>query len=116
MLKDYQPAWVGDTNLNGTVDRTTLMVLYYGGLLISDMQFTLTAVDDDGTVTTKEFQSVFLKDTVEKSADFLRGVGYFFDELSIIVNEETPYDDDTTPEFLTEQNESSYVHFSATAD
>ena len=93
------------------------MVLYYGGLLISDMQFTLTAVDEDGTVTTKEFQSVFLKDTVEKSADFLRGVGYFFDELSIIVNDETPYDEElAAPEFLTEQNESSYVHFSATAD
>ena len=115
MQQDWQPAWVGDTNLTGAVDRTTLMVLYYGGLLISDMQFTLTAVDEDGTVTTKKFESVFLKDTVEKSADFLRGVGYFFDELSIVVDDETPYNDEQ-PQFLTEENNSSYVHFSATAD
>ena len=66
------------------------------------MQFTLTAVDDDGTVTTKEFDSVFLKDTVEKTADFLRGTGFFFDELEIVVNEETPFSDRKAPETLEE--------------
>ena len=61
-----------------------------------------TAVDDDGTVTTKEFDSVFLKDTVEKTADFLRGTGFFFDELEIVVNEETPFSDRNAPETLEE--------------
>ena len=47
-------------------------------------QFTLVAVDEDGVCTTsKEFETVFLNDAVEYYGDFLRGVGYGFDELSV---------------------------------
>ena len=47
-------------------------------------QFTLLAVDEDGVcTTTKEFETVFLNDAVEYYSDFLRGVGYEFNELSV---------------------------------
>ena len=62
--------------------------------------FTLTWVDEDGTESKKEFQSAYLTDVVEKTEDFLRGVGFFFDELK--VSNESHYGDeqleDTTPE------------------
>ena len=45
--------------------------------------FILTAIDDDGTNTTKEFKSEGLKEVVEKTSDFLKGVGYVFDDLHI---------------------------------
>lgn len=77
------------------------------------MQFTLTAVDDDGTITRKEFDSVFLKDTVEKTADFLRGTGFFFDELEIVINEETPFSDNV-PETLEEA--AQFVKFTSTPE
>ncbi|BCU95879.1 MAG: hypothetical protein CM15mV10_2680 [uncultured marine virus] len=44
--------------------------------------FILTATDQDGTVTTKTFDSEFLGDTVEKVEDFLHGVGFCFEELT----------------------------------
>ena len=47
-------------------------------------RFTLRSVDDDGTVTVKQFESLFLDDVVDKTADFFRGVGFVFDELSIV--------------------------------
>ena len=50
--------------------------------------FTLTAVDDDGTVTTKEFSSPFLAEVVEKTDDFLRGVGFVYEELNVIHSDE----------------------------
>jgi len=66
--------------------------------------FTLTCVDEDGTESKKEFQSAYLTDVVEKTEDFLRGVGFFFDELK--VSNESHYGDeqleDTTPELITD--------------
>ena len=50
--------------------------------------FILTAIDDDGTNTTKEFNSEGLKEVVEKTGDFLRGVGYVFDDLTYTVTNE----------------------------
>ena len=44
--------------------------------------FILTATDQDGTVTTKTFDSEFLGDTAEKVEDFLHGVGFCFEELT----------------------------------
>lgn len=44
-------------------------------------QFTLTCVDEDSTVTTKEFDAMLLNEVVEKTQDFLKGVGYVFEEL-----------------------------------
>ena len=44
-------------------------------------QFTLICTDEDSTVTTKEFDAMLLKDVVEKTQDFLKGVGYVFEEL-----------------------------------
>tara|TARA_B100001057_G_scaffold477688_1_gene547215 strand:+ start:25455 stop:25688 length:234 start_codon:yes stop_codon:yes gene_type:complete len=45
--------------------------------------FILTATDEDGTVTTKEFEGTILQDVVEKTSDFLHGVGYVFDDLIV---------------------------------
>ena len=44
-------------------------------------QFTLTYVDEDSTVTTKEFDAMLLNEVVEKTQDFLKGVGFVFEEL-----------------------------------
>ena len=44
-------------------------------------QFTLICTDEDSTVTTKEFEATVLNDVVDKTQDFLKGVGYVFEEL-----------------------------------
>tara|TARA_B100002019_G_C21094745_1_gene510429 strand:+ start:557 stop:763 length:207 start_codon:yes stop_codon:yes gene_type:complete len=54
--------------------------------------FTLTCTDDDATVTTKEFEATILTEVVEKTQDFLHGVGYVFDEIQVI--EENTIDED----------------------
>jgi hypothetical protein len=54
--------------------------------------FTLTCTDDDATVTTKEFDATILTEVVEKTQDFLHGVGYVFDEIQVI--EENTIDED----------------------
>ena len=46
-------------------------------------QFTLICTDEDSTVTTKEFEATILEDVVNKTEDFLKGVGYVFEELHI---------------------------------
>lgn len=48
------------------------------------MQFKLTCTDEDGTITRKEFDGIFLDDVVSKTQDFLHGVGFVFDELGVI--------------------------------
>ena len=54
-------------------------------------EFNLVCTDDtDGTVTTKEFNSTYLADTVEKIEDFLHGVGYVFDSLDLVVGKSDP--------------------------
>ena len=47
-------------------------------------QFTLTCTDDDATVTSKEFEATILTEVVEKTQDFLHGVGYVFDEIQVV--------------------------------
>lgn len=47
------------------------------------MQFTLKCQDEDGTVTAKTFEGVFLDDVVSKTQDFLHGVGFVFEELGV---------------------------------
>jgi hypothetical protein len=61
-------------------------------------QFTLICTDEDSTVTTKEFESAYLQDVVEKTQDFLKGVGFVFEELHTQVYPlpETDADDDYT--------------------
>tara|TARA_B100000902_G_scaffold274099_1_gene259972 strand:+ start:694 stop:909 length:216 start_codon:yes stop_codon:yes gene_type:complete len=49
-------------------------------------QFTLICTDDDQTISTKEFEATILQDVVEKTEDFLRGVGYVFEGLNTEVN------------------------------
>tara|TARA_B100000073_G_scaffold321130_1_gene301401 strand:+ start:665 stop:883 length:219 start_codon:yes stop_codon:yes gene_type:complete len=44
-------------------------------------QFTLICTDEDKTVSTKEFEADILEEVVEKTQDFLKGVGYCFEEL-----------------------------------
>ena len=46
-------------------------------LVIPMPSFILTAIDDDGTNTTKEFTNDELKDVVDKTSDFLKGSGMF---------------------------------------
>jgi hypothetical protein len=48
-------------------------------------QFTLICTDEDSTVTTKEFDATILQEVVEKTQDFLKGVGYCFEELGVQV-------------------------------
>ena len=62
--------------------------------------FTLTCTDEASTVTTKEFKSAYLQEVVEKTGDFLRGVGYYFDDLTIVkVDEEIIEEDETYEEY-----------------
>ena len=64
-------------------------MLYLECILEKPMpSFILTAIDDDGTNTTKEFNSEGLKEVVEKTSDFLKGVGYVFDDLTYTVQQE----------------------------
>jgi hypothetical protein len=57
-------------------------------------QFTLTCTDEDETVTSKEFDATILTEVVEKTQDFLHGVGYVFEELQV-VEQVIENDDDT---------------------
>jgi len=45
-------------------------------------QFTLICTDEDQTISTKEFEATILDEVVEKTEDFLRGVGYVFEGLN----------------------------------
>ena len=57
-------------------------------------QFTLICTDEDSTVTTKEFEATVLEDVVDKTQDFLKGVGYCFEALHTQVYP-VPETDDT---------------------
>ena len=73
------------------------------------MQFTLTCRDEDGTITEKRFDGVFLDDVVSKVQDFLHGVGFVFEELEII----NSYSDEKTSwvDFITEtEDKVAQVH------
>ena len=54
-------------------------------------RFILTATDDDETITTKEFESSYITDVVDKASDFFRGVGFCFEEIT--VSNESRFDD-----------------------
>jgi|TARA_B100000035_G_scaffold80794_1_gene67736 hypothetical protein len=57
------------------------------------MQFTLTCRDEDGTLTRKEFDGMYLDDVVSKTQDFLHGVGFVFEELEVQTYPENSQDD-----------------------
>ena len=66
------------------------------------MHYTLTHLDEDGTISTKEFDGIMLDDVVSRVQDFLHGVGFVFDELEV-VNYSTEDDGEVTAkEFLQE--------------
>ena len=68
------------TSVTGGLEPPFFM-LYYVSIQRRIMpQFTLIARDED-TVTTKKFESAYLQDVVEKTQDFLKGVGFCFEEL-----------------------------------
>ena len=46
-------------------------------------KFYLQSICEDGTTTTKSFESVFLNDTVEYCGDLLKGVGFEFEDLKV---------------------------------
>ena len=61
-------------------------------------QFTLTCTDDDETITSKEFEATILNEVVEKTQDFLHGVGYVFEELQVLEeNDESVTTDNVIP-------------------
>ena len=45
-------------------------------------QFTFICVDEDKCKTTMEFEAIFLPHVVDKMEEFLKGTGFYFDELS----------------------------------
>ena len=75
------------------------------------MQFTLTCRDEDGTITRKQFDSVYLtdvvkefeatvlEDVVDKTQDFLKGVGFCFEELHTQVYPVPETEDDTNDDW-----------------
>ena len=65
------------------------------------MQFTMSCRDEDGTVTEKRFESVFLDDVVAKTGDFLKAVGFVFEELQTQVY---PTEEESNPQFLQEED------------
>ena len=61
-------------------------------------QYTLTCTDDDETITSKEFEATILTEVVEKTQDFLHGVGYVFEELQVLEeNDESVTTDNVIP-------------------
>ena len=84
------------------------------GVFNFDMQFTLPCRDEDGTKTQKKFESAYLDDVVQQTGDFLRGVGFVFDEIQTVNETDTTT---TEKEFLTEGNTPyDVVSFSHTSD
>lgn len=65
------------------------------------MQFTMSCRDEDGTVTEKRFESVYLDDVVGKTEDFLKGVGFVFETLEV---QTYPVEEESTPQFLQEED------------
>lgn len=57
------------------------------------MQFTLICRDEDGTVTEKRFEGEYLDSVVGNVGDFLRGCGFYFDELEAVSGDvdESPF-------------------------
>lgn len=75
------------------------------------MQFTFTCRDEDGTITEKRFDAVYLDDVVSKAQDFLHGVGFVFEELEVQVYPvqieevaETDDQEEDNPVFLSEED------------
>lgn len=68
-------------------------------------KFKLSCTDEDGTKITKKFESIFLQQTVENIADFLRGSGYVFDEIVVqnYTEEVTEDGEDSGPFYLAEE-------------
>ena len=62
-------------------------------------QFTLTCTDEDNTVTSKEFDATILTEVVEKTQDFLHGVGYVFEELQVVEQIDESVTDDNVIHF-----------------
>jgi len=59
----------------------------------------LTCRDEDGTITRKQFDSVYLTDVVDKTQDFLKGVGFCFEELHTQVYPVPETEDDTNDDW-----------------
>ena len=62
-------------------------------------QFTLTCTDEAETITSKEFDATILTEVVEKTQDFLHGVGYVFEELQVVEQIDESVTDDNVIHF-----------------
>lgn len=60
-------------------------MLDYQGIQYTIMKFIFKSIDEDGTVTIKQSESVVLLDeAVDLASDFLRGCGYYFEQLEVV--------------------------------
>lgn len=76
-------------------------------------KFYLSATDEDGTVSKKEFETDYLQDVVDKTSDFLAGVGYCFGELVTTPSvESTPKLPNSSPIFLAEEDKEVEDYYS----
>lgn len=60
-------------------------------LLLSERKmskFMLSMIEENGDVTTKEFDTDYLYDILERTEDFLRGCGFVFEGQLEIVNDQ----------------------------
>jgi hypothetical protein len=63
-------------------------------------KFILSSIQDE-SLTTKEFESDYLYDVVERFEEFLRGCGYYFEGRLDIVNDEVQNETHTEGESFT---------------
>lgn len=59
-------------------------------------QFTFICVDEDKCKTTMEFEAIFLPHVVDKMEEFLKGTGFYFDELTFSKPDDSDDSDDLT--------------------
>ena len=54
--------------------------------------FTFVSVDEEGSNTSMTFNTVFLSHVVDKMEQFLKGSGFYFKELKVVVDKDTEVD------------------------
>tara|TARA_B100001996_G_scaffold341566_1_gene295694 strand:- start:398 stop:652 length:255 start_codon:yes stop_codon:yes gene_type:complete len=73
--------------------------------------FYLQSIDEDGSTTTKSFESCYVAEVVEYLDDFLRGSGFSYNELKVVQSTDDSDDgltDNIRKTFLKEEYQKSY--------
>ena len=71
-------------------------MLYYLSIQHTTMKLILKSIDDDGSITIKQGEVVLLDEAVDLTTDFLRGSGYFLDNLEVVHDARTPDDSEVS--------------------